>query len=80
MSLQCCSAPGERDSILVLCKKKAGGESPGLQRSFVLMSCFPLQETRRTSPDSAKQGLWLRQVRDQPPPEESADKTVKTRN
>lgn len=49
MSLQCCSAQGERDSILVLCKKKrAGGESPGLliPRANELFSAVRNQENK----------------------------------
>lgn len=42
MSLQCCSAQGERDSILVLCKKKEQEESLQGCSFLVLMSCFPL--------------------------------------
>lgn len=51
VSSQSCSAPGERGSILVLCKKKikkAGGESPGLllPRANELFSTVRNQENK----------------------------------
>lgn len=41
VSLHCCSVLGERDSILVLCKKNQEETLQGCSL-LVLMSCFPL--------------------------------------